>query len=298
MRGIALTNPDASLSTIYILLPVHDRKMITQRFIKCLDAQTYKNYHLILIDDGSTDGTEAMVRSFIDDSQLTVIQGDGNLWWAGSLQQGANWLDKNTPEEAVVLMIKDDVSFGDDFLATGAEIIRKKSNTLLLAKLVDPETGKVEQSGVCTDLDRLQFEVAKNPEDINCLSTRGLFLRAGDIAKIGGFYPRILPHYWSDYEFTIRAYKKGFSLETNDRLYLKDDETQTGIRSINENNVLEFVRKLFSKRSTLNPIYRTVFIMLACPLRYAPKLIVRTWLQSIYWVFKQIWRQLLLIRGN
>ena len=51
----------------YILLPVHNRREITQKFIECLKSQTYQNYKLVLIDDGSSDGTAAMVQSQISD---------------------------------------------------------------------------------------------------------------------------------------------------------------------------------------------------------------------------------------
>ena len=77
---------------IYILLPVHNRRELTRDFIDCLKAQTYQNFHLVLIDDGSTDGTDQMVRERIEN--LTVIRGNGDWWWAGSLQQGFNYLKK------------------------------------------------------------------------------------------------------------------------------------------------------------------------------------------------------------
>lgn len=65
--------------------------------------------------------------------------------------------------------------------------------------------------GVYADLKKLTFRQAKTKDEINCLSTRGLFLRVKDFKKIGGFYPKLLPHYLSDYEFTIRAYKKSLT---------------------------------------------------------------------------------------
>ena len=40
---------------LYILLPVHNRREITRDFIDYLEAQTWQNYHLVLIDDESTD---------------------------------------------------------------------------------------------------------------------------------------------------------------------------------------------------------------------------------------------------
>jgi len=250
----------------------------------------FKNYHLVLIDDGSTDGTEAMVRGVIDVSQLTVIRGDGNLWWAGSLQSGIDWLNNNASNNDITLFINDDVIFDDNFLNIGLEIINKKKNTLLLAKLVDSETQEIKESGVNADLTKLTFTLANNSNEINCLSTRGLFLRVGDIDKIGGFYPKILPHYWSDYEFTIRANKKGFFLYTCDELHLIADETQTGFHTIVENNILLFIRKLFSKRAVPNPVYRTAFIILVSPMKYIPKLILQTWCKSLYLIAKQVKR--------
>ena len=59
--------------------------------------QTIKNYHLVLVDDGSMDETETMVRSYINVSQMTIIKGKGDWWWAGCLQQGIDWLNKKKP---------------------------------------------------------------------------------------------------------------------------------------------------------------------------------------------------------
>jgi predicted SAM-dependent methyltransferase len=268
------------LNKLYIVLPVHNRRDITQKFVECLCAQTFKDFHLVLIDDGSTDGTELMVREFIHVSQLTVIKGDGNLWWAGGLQLGVNWMKKNASKGEVVLFINDDVTFNDEFLGTGLELLEQKGETLLLARFLDRDTGKILESGVNADLNRLIFKAASDTNDINCLSTRGLFLRVSDIDKIGGFYPRILPHYWSLY--------------TSDKLYLTADETQTGLHTIKESDFLKFIYILFSKRSVPNPIYKTMFILLASPIKSMPKLIINTWCETAFLCAKKLKYSLLL----
>ncbi|HUK05974.1 MAG TPA: glycosyltransferase, partial [Burkholderiales bacterium] len=53
---------DAS-GLLYVLAPVHNRRALTERFIGCLKAQTDRDYRLVLIDDGSTDGTAQMARA-------------------------------------------------------------------------------------------------------------------------------------------------------------------------------------------------------------------------------------------
>ena len=42
---------------IYVVTAVHDRYRITEKFVENLLKQSYKDIHLLLVDDGSTDGT-------------------------------------------------------------------------------------------------------------------------------------------------------------------------------------------------------------------------------------------------
>ena len=195
---------------IYILLPVHNRREITGDFIDCLEAQTWQHYHLVLIDDGSTDGTEQMVRERVEN--LTVIRGNGDWWWAGCLHQGFNFLKKRgLSHDDYVLIINNDVILGKEFLARGISILDKNKQTLLLAQIQEGKNSPPRESGYNVDLKTLSFSHASSSSDINCLTTRGLFLRWRDFVDIGGFHPKILPHFLSDFEFTIRAYKKNYS---------------------------------------------------------------------------------------
>jgi GT2 family glycosyltransferase len=186
---------------IYIILPVHNRKNITELFIKSLVLQTYKDFKLVLVDDGSTDGTDEMVLSHLPES--IILKGDGNLWWGGGLHKGYEWVKENATDGSV-LLINDDTIIAEDFLQVGANLLNNSEKTLYLAQAYDKNNKHVD-SGVCVDWDKLTFNQAKNKEEINCLSTRGLFLTVEDFLDIGGFHPVILPHYLSDYEFTIRA---------------------------------------------------------------------------------------------
>jgi len=73
---------------IYILIPVHNRKEFTRQCLLSLRKQTYKKIKIVVIDDGSLDGTGGMLaREF---PAVHVIKGDGNLWWADA-QPGEKW---------------------------------------------------------------------------------------------------------------------------------------------------------------------------------------------------------------
>ena len=271
---------------IYILLPVHNRREITRGFIDCLEPQTWQHYHLVLIDDGSTDGTEQMVRERVE--KLTVIRGNGDWWWAGCLQQGFNFLKKmGLSHDDYVLIINDDVILGKEFLAKGISILDKNKQTLLLAQLQEGGKSPPKETGIHADLKTFSFSTSS--ENINCLHTRGLFLKWADFVDIGGFHPKILPHYLSDLEFTIRAYKKGYRCLTTPELTLSYNINQVD-PPIDYTSFLRFWRSLFSIRQNYNPIYQISFIFLACPVRWIP----RNLLKIIYMTLRIISKYLVL----
>jgi GT2 family glycosyltransferase len=266
---------------VHIILPVHNRKALTEKFLCHLEQQSLKNFHLLLVDDGSTDGTAEMVLSRFPEA--TVLRGQGNWWWAGSLQQGYEWVrSQGLPADDIVLIVNDDTEFDPAFLQTARDLLANRTNTLLLAQAYNIKDGKVSDVGVHANWKRIHFLQAKRPEDVNCLSTRGLFLRVCDLLKIGGFYPRLLPHYLSDYEYTIRAHRRGMVLMTDARLRIGVNEETTGYADIKSRNFLEHVKKNFSNKSMTNPIAWTVFIGLACPWQWKLTGWIIVWKRALF----------------
>ena len=244
---------------IYIVLPVHNRKNITEKFIKCLVNQTYQDFKLILVDDGSTDGTDKMVLRYLPNSE--IIYGDGNLWWAGGLQKGYDWLKcQKIDNNDIVLIINDDTEFGNDFLLVALELLDGKKRILLKAWSIDKYSKKKGDGYIKADVDKIIFDQVDKQQEANCASTRGLFLRVGDWFEIGGFYPEKLPHYMSDYEFTIRACRKGYTILCDDKLFLYSDSMETGYHQIEYKSFSEFKSKYFSPRNAMHPIYWISFI--------------------------------------
>jgi GT2 family glycosyltransferase len=233
----------------------------------------------LLIDDGSTDGTDEMVKAKV--KNLSVIKGKGDWWWAGSLQQGIFWLKKHGSADSLVLSINDDVCFEPVYLEKACQVMENKKKVLMLSRNKYQNRIEIHETGVHANLRGLTFKVTKNPEMINCLSTKGLFLHYADLLAIGDFYPVLLPHYLSDYEFTIRAYKKGFKCETSADLLIEPNEETTGYHKINEKSFLDFLKKFFSKKSASNPLYWCSFSMLVSePLWIVPNLMI-IWVRTL-----------------
>ena len=262
--------------TIYVLLPVHDRRAITEQFVRCLLEQTDQGFHLVLVDDGSTDGTAESISAMLPTT--TVLTGDGSWWWAGSLQHAYRWLaERDLDPHDLVLIANDDTRFDPEFLAGGRAALAGRPRAMLLAQLYDHDTGEFIELGVHVNWRRLNFVGVTEPERVNCFSTRGLFMTARDFLALGGFHPRLLPHYMSDYEFTIRANRRGFALVSDPDVRLWLDRTTTGIRKVPKTSVGEYLRSTLSKRSVHNPIWWSTFLLLASPRRFLPRNLFRVW---------------------
>ncbi len=256
--------PDSMTPTVFVLLPVHNRRDLTQKFLESLSSQTYPQIRLIIIDDGSTDATADMVLNMCPEAQ--IVKGDGSLWWGGCMQKAYQWLLQHDPAaEDMILFANDDVTFDAHFVAKATTALRQMPRALLGAQLRDPASSAIHESGVRADLRRFVFHTVAGSAQINCLPTRAMMLRWSDMRRIGGFHPRALPHYWADYEYTIRAHRLGMRCFTTPDVAVTANPDTTGNHDLDALVGWRFLRQLFSIKTPLNPLYRTSFAILASP---------------------------------
>ena len=249
---------------IHIVTAAHNRYKITEKFVDSLCRQTYRDIHLIFVDDGSTDGTSEMVKERLPES--TILYGDGNLWWAGALQKAYEWIREYAADEDGVLISNDDTEYPPDYIEKGVCLLAKYPNTMIAGCGYGMRSGK-HLDGIFEHSFRDGTgRLLPADSEGNCASTRSLFLTAAIWKKTGGMHPVLLPHYFSDFEFTIRAWKKGVKIRCAAKLSYTFDEGATGNNQYGNLTA----RKLFGKKSGCNPIYRLSFIFLSTPLKYLP----------------------------
>lgn len=78
---------------ISVVIPTYNRAELLLRSIKSIQDQTYMNWELIVVDDGSTDGTEQII-SNLDDSRIRYMRNEENIGAAASRNRGVS-LAKN-----------------------------------------------------------------------------------------------------------------------------------------------------------------------------------------------------------
>ena len=75
------------LPAVSVIMPTYNRSAVIGRAIDSVLAQTHRNFELIIIDDGSTDDTPAMVKGF-DDDRIRFIKTGRNCGAAAARNLG------------------------------------------------------------------------------------------------------------------------------------------------------------------------------------------------------------------
>src|SRR5579875_2937008 len=100
--------------TVWVCIAVFNRAQYTRKCLDLLRRQTYPNVRPVIVDDGSSDGTSAMVRTEFADAVL--LHGDGSLYWTGAMHVGvAHILGVASPND-YLLLLNDDLIFGLDLV--------------------------------------------------------------------------------------------------------------------------------------------------------------------------------------
>jgi len=76
-------------NVIFVIIPVHNRIDFTIGCLEAMEKQTYSNFELVLIDDGSIDGTTETIQKKY--KEVSILSGDGNYWWTKSVNEGIKY---------------------------------------------------------------------------------------------------------------------------------------------------------------------------------------------------------------
>ena len=213
--------------TVHVLMPVFNRLELTKNIIQCLHSQVVDEaINLVIVDDGSTDGTSDYLSS---QDNLTVLQGDGNLWWGGSIDLALHHVFKSAKSDDWVMLVNNDTQFKSDFLQCLLDTARSKAPAAV-GSIIRNEKLPYSLLSIGAKIDSWWLLVTdklnvinnnfnegdlSNFIEVDALSGRGVLFPVSVLKAVGGMRPKWLPHYLADYELSLRVKHVGYHLLVN-----------------------------------------------------------------------------------
>jgi len=207
---------DKNYPLVALVVAVHNNKEDTAEFLESLKNVTYPNYKIIIIDDGSTDGTENMIKDKY--SYVILLKGDGNLLWTRAVNMGIKKAIEINAD--YVLLGDNDCVVDPEFLSVLVDTAEKNHRAIVSPKTYyydDPQ--RIFEAGCDVDwlrgfrvigqgeIDRGQYDEQR---DVKC-ACFGVLIPVSVFKDIG-MLDENLPLYKSDWDFTYRAYKAGYRI--------------------------------------------------------------------------------------
>lgn len=278
---------------IFIVIPVHNGLKFTKRCLSSIAEQNYKQFEVILVDDGSNDGTASYFKKHYPEWE--IIKGTGKWWWTRSMFEGVKKALKKSHRGDFILTMNNDCFFKSNYLKNIVDASVKNKRAITGSIILDAEKPtRVFDAGVRINWkESLIYGVAnivsnnvsfynKRPfiKKLDTLPGKGTLIPVEVFKKSGNFNFRRLPHYIGDYEFFYRAKRDGFKLIVATRARLYNFLKQTGSSHIKGGRLdyKTIFHLLFGRKSKLNILDQLNFILLCCPQKH-----LRTNLTHVLW---------------
>lgn len=254
---------------IYIVVPVFNRKKLLERFLLCLRRQTFRDFQTIVVDDGSTDGTAEMLSEHFN--EVTVLHGDGNLWWTGAINVGLKHALARSDENDAILIINDDVEVDEHYLATLDRRRTQMPRTIIGSVVVDhKDPAVIYDGGRTVNWWTAKFRIMNagcrlskfSPDhcvDVSFLTGWGTLMPVTVFRAIGLYDDQHFQQ-CGDTELPVRAKHAGFRLVVSYDAVIKVETEQSDHVNITKTySVCDLRRYYFGIKSNTRLKYRYYF---------------------------------------
>ena len=260
---------------IYIVTPVYNRKTFTQNYLKALEEQTVKDFKVIIVDDGSTDGTSEMIEQ--EFPNVILLKEKGDLWWSAATNIGIEYAKKQNA--TYIMTLNDDTVPTSNYMEEMIKTAKEHPKALLGAFAIDADTEKAIFAGEnlhwnsCSFhnvLDTLPKEAPLTGlQEVNLFPGRGLLIPIEVFNTIGMYDAKNFPQTVADLDFTARAFNAGYKIYCNLNAKIKIYPEESGGVGIRKNKSWKnYYLHLFGMRGAGNIKWFAKFSLKNTPKKY------------------------------
>lgn len=259
--------------TVYVLFAIFNRKELSIACLEALAKQSYRSLKIVVYDDGSTDGSAALIAKQFP--EVTILTGPGNYWWSRSMNEGLKFILSVAKEGDFILTLNNDTEMQSNYVDELVESSKKMNRSIVgsLAKnFYDPSI--IEDCG--TRIGWNPYRITQISYDakldlvgpLDGLACRGTLVPIEVFSKIGKFNARWMPQSLADIDFFVRAKEAGFLLFMSYRAEIFEKELPGAKAEKFQNSFSDRLKRFGSIRSDLYFPAHLCFI-----LRHSPNLL-------------------------
>lgn len=194
-----------------VIIVTYNRAYILWQAIESVLGQTYPFFELLVIDDGSADDTEKLVKVFTD-PRIRYLKLKKNIGPSAARNQGLK-----IAKGKYIAYLDSDNTWHRDFLETMAKTWSKHPDKILIFCKKNYRLTIINDQGKKTAVrdentySRRYFDLKRLWQRRIIIDTNSMSHKKKEIVKIGGWDKQI--KFWEDWELVLRVsqqYPKGF----------------------------------------------------------------------------------------
>jgi len=255
---------------IFIIISVFNRWGFTKACLNSLITQNYKQFTIIVVDHGSTDGTAFNIEN--EFPEVVLIKGSDKLWWAGATNLGVSKaISLSGSENDLILTLNNDLEVNENYLNELLNTYERFKPCFVGSISVNiSETEKVVYLGTYLNNITAKYKapteviypfskVIESYDYINSdlLTGRGTLIPKKAFLELGLYDEKSFPHYMADEDFSLRGKNAGYKIVVSTGAVVKSHVSATGVNFRQGNKSFKnFLNSLSSIRSANNLKYR------------------------------------------
>lgn len=211
---------------VFIVTPIFNRREHTIEFLKTVFENSYRNFTMVIVDDGSTDGSAELIKKKYP--KTVVLPGTGNMYWAGATNMGVAYALEHGAD--YVITVNNDVEVRPHWIEELVKCAHDNPKSLVgtLIYFMD-DRERVWYSGADFDFNNHDiYHCELMPKDATPIESKwltgmGVLIPAEVFQKIGLYDQKTFPQYFADADFSLRAAQAGFRLLVCPKAVLYND---------------------------------------------------------------------------
>jgi glycosyltransferase involved in cell wall biosynthesis len=227
---------------VSVLLPFYNSEKYLKSAIQSILQQTYFNFELLLLDDGSTDGSLNIAKEFAQQDARIQVHHHSNMGLCKTLQKGVELVKG----KYIARMDGDDIALPQRF-ELQVNYLEKHPNCVALGTaltIIDPENDVLCMPEITQEHEQLVAELLQWKGSRICHPT--VMMRTDVVQAVGGY---VQEYHFEDVDLFLRLAKQGKLANLSERLLQYRWHIGSVSHTRNHARINEIKRSILNKAS-------------------------------------------------